>query len=178
MILAQVFASLSKEGAIKVVICLLDAIKLIHFSQFLFDHREVYVFIFWHSSGVGKDTSNALYSIIISKNAVTSTNYPIITLIHYTLLKHSCIVSNLNDGFCSFFERHTKKCNYILKMRRKLEIVWCHVVHLRQRRNGTKRNQPSNHIISQPSLFLIIHVSPTKGRRCKCCVSLISQLDD
>ena len=63
-------------------------------------------------------------------------------------------------------------------MRRKLEIVWCHVVHLRQRRNGTKRNQPSNHIISQPSLFLIIHVSPTKGRRCKCGVSLISQLDD
>ena len=102
MILAQVFASLSMEGAIKVVICLLDAIKLIHFSQFLLDRREVNVFIFWYSSGVGKDTSNALYSVIISKNAVTSTNYPIITLIHYTLLKHSCIVSNLNDGFCSF----------------------------------------------------------------------------
>ena len=108
MILAQVFASLSMEGAIKVVICLLDAIKLIHFSQFLLDYREMYVFIFWYSSGVGKDTSNALCSIIISKNAVTSTNYPIITLIHYTLLKHSCIVSNLNDGFCSYFERHTK----------------------------------------------------------------------
>ena len=60
MILAQVFASLSMEGAIKVVICLLDAIKMIHISKFLLNHWEVNVLVFWYSSGVCKDISNTM----------------------------------------------------------------------------------------------------------------------
>ena len=54
MILAQVFAWSSMEGAIMVVICLLDAIK----SDAPF--RVSSQWIFWYSSGVYKDISNTI----------------------------------------------------------------------------------------------------------------------